>query len=295
VGELRAELGRLRSDLHEQLSSEMLVERIVMRTQASRLTAGEGARLEASPSWQDEPPRELTGGWPAIRLEEHTGTQQYERVRVDRPAPPHPWQTAPRAPAAAPAYAPPPVPEAPRPPEPEPAWTPPSWTPPAWTPPAPPTEGYGMSLPPRRSRHAAAGEDPDAVPPPSPREWLESRSLLDDPPAGSGGDPTGTAEPTGPLPRRRRTDDGAPPAYAHPDEMLTTERPAAPSATSAGRYAAPPVPSATPARPGPGHARLEEILAEGGVDPAAGGRRRRRYRDEDDAQDDVLARVLRGE
>jgi hypothetical protein len=44
-----------------------------------------------------------------------------------------------------------------------------------------------------------------------------------------------------------------------------------------------------------GHARLEQILAESGVEVPSGGRsRRRRYRDEDDgaAGDDVLARVL---
>ena len=52
-----------------------------------------------------------------------------------------------------------------------------------------------------------------------------------------------------------------------------------------------------PATPPPpqGHARLEQILAESGVQAPSGGRsRRRRYRDEDggNAGDDVLARVL---
>jgi hypothetical protein len=45
-----------------------------------------------------------------------------------------------------------------------------------------------------------------------------------------------------------------------------------------------------------GHARLEQILAESGVQPPSGARpRRRRYRDEagESADDDVLARVLR--
>jgi hypothetical protein len=56
--------------------------------------------------------------------------------------------------------------------------------------------------------------------------------------------------------------------------------------------------SEEPARRSPeaqGHARLEQILAESGVQAPSGGRsRRRRYRDEDDetAGDDVLARVL---
>src|SRR5215213_710891 len=38
LAELRADMGRLRQELTEQLSSEMLIERIVMRTQASRLS-----------------------------------------------------------------------------------------------------------------------------------------------------------------------------------------------------------------------------------------------------------------
>ena len=45
LAELRADMGRLRAELTEQLSSEMLVERIVMRTQASRLPADQ-ARLD---------------------------------------------------------------------------------------------------------------------------------------------------------------------------------------------------------------------------------------------------------
>ena len=90
-------MGRLRAELTEQLSSEMLVERIVMRTQASRLPADAG-RLENSgrtlePGWADDvPPRELTGGWPAVRLDEPRETQQFEQVRVERtgPRPPVP-------------------------------------------------------------------------------------------------------------------------------------------------------------------------------------------------------------
>ena len=46
LADLRADMGRLRAELTEQLSSEMLVERIVMRTQASRLS-GEPGRLES--------------------------------------------------------------------------------------------------------------------------------------------------------------------------------------------------------------------------------------------------------
>lgn len=91
LGELRAELGRLRTELTEQLSSEMFLERVVMRTQSSRGPAGSvegpGTRSIEAVSWSDEPPRELTGGWPAVRLE--------------TPAP-EPARRAPVAPPAAP-------------------------------------------------------------------------------------------------------------------------------------------------------------------------------------------------
>src|SRR5688500_15132002 len=49
LAEVRAEMGRLRADLTEQLSSEMLVERITMRTQASRLP-GDAGRLDGGPA-----------------------------------------------------------------------------------------------------------------------------------------------------------------------------------------------------------------------------------------------------
>ncbi|RZU34308.1 DUF6779 domain-containing protein [Blastococcus saxobsidens] len=89
IAALREDMGRLRAELTEQLSSEMLVERITMRTQASRLP-GEAARLdgpartlEGGASWTDDaPPRELTGGWPAIRLDEPRPTQHFEQVRT---------------------------------------------------------------------------------------------------------------------------------------------------------------------------------------------------------------------
>jgi hypothetical protein len=98
-------MGRLRAELTEQLSSEMLVERIVMRTQASRLPADagrlDGPQRTLEASWADDvPPRELTGGWPAVRLDEPRETQQFDQVRVERtgphpPVPPAPgsWRT----------------------------------------------------------------------------------------------------------------------------------------------------------------------------------------------------------
>src|SRR3954451_6674317 len=70
VGELRAEMGRLRAELTEQLNGEMLVERILLRTQSFRSAAdpstAEAPRtVDAPAAWEDErSPRELTGGWP---------------------------------------------------------------------------------------------------------------------------------------------------------------------------------------------------------------------------------------
>jgi hypothetical protein len=91
LGELRADIGRLRAELTEQLSSELFIERIVMRTQAGRLSAGGGVRTtegrfsEGTTTWRDDvPPRELTGGWPAVRLDEPRETRQFEQLRVER-------------------------------------------------------------------------------------------------------------------------------------------------------------------------------------------------------------------
>src|SRR3954469_10980978 len=104
LAELRADMSRLRTDLTEQLSSEMLVERIIMRTQASRLPAEQGridgpARiLDGGQTWADDvPPRELTGGWPAVRLDEPRETSQFEQVRVERAASRPPVPTPPSA------------------------------------------------------------------------------------------------------------------------------------------------------------------------------------------------------
>src|SRR3954469_24852119 len=74
LAELRADVGRLRAELTEQLSSEMLIERIVMRTQASRVSGephdAPGRSLDGAASWSDGVPpagadRRLAG--PATR------------------------------------------------------------------------------------------------------------------------------------------------------------------------------------------------------------------------------------
>jgi hypothetical protein len=333
--ELRADMGRLRAELAEQLSSEMLVERVIMRTQASRLPGepardgGHGRALEGS-SWADDvPPRELTGGWPAIRLDEPRETQQFEQVRVERPAyrPPAPepvawrpsWETLRSEPlpwdAPLPAWDPPggtwPDSRAPA-GEPhsrhaaaEPAGPPPTTfseiapssiarppvPPPLWqSPPARPRETVHQEVR-RPLLDRPPVPPPVADPPASPLDWLAARSLLDAPAATS-------AMPEVP-PRRGTADERVrdTPGRRAPVEARTAHRPAVPAAPplrvdDRGGYRVA-VRDGEPAT-APGAAqdrRLADILAENGVSPSSGGRRRRRYRD-DDESDDVLARVL---
>lgn len=311
LAELRADMSRLRAELTEQLSGEMLVERIVMRTQASRLTGDQaepGRALEAG--WTDDvPPRELTGGWPAVRLDEPRETQHFEQMRVERagPRPPVPNRR--------------PMPHRRTPveehgavesrawdaPLPTPAWeVPPTTTWPALLGGAPepveqppPPRWSGLTRhedPPTASRHAAHEAVPattsfpmapptTAAPPPSPLEWLAARS-----PAEPSTSPSLPEVP----PRRRRGDD----EFVDPAAAPTMQRPAVPPAKPAVRIddrggyrvRVREEPDPEPTTQG---TRVAEILAENGMSAASGGRRRRRYRDEDGA-DDVLARVLRG-
>jgi hypothetical protein len=271
LAELRADMGRLRAELTEQLSSEMLVERIVMRTQASRLT-GEPARLDGG-TWSGESaPRELTGGWPAVRLDEPRETRTFEQVHPDgqRQVPETvswaipTWESATReAPAAGSTPWDAPLP----------SWETPGTyarlaTPSPTFPPAPPRHAVGEHPPaPATTAFPIApssiARPPVAEPPPSPLDWLAARSLLDEP-------QPRTSMPAVP-PRRRSTDL---PVAPEPDlDARTEQRPVArPEPATAGT-------------------RVAEILAENGVTPPSGGRRRRRYRDEDQT-DDVLARVL---
>lgn len=280
---LRDDMGRLRAELTEQLSSEMLIERIVMRTQASRVPGEPTRTLDAV--WNEETPRELTGGWPAVRLDE-----PLPRARETHTAaswtPPAPATTTFAGPQPS-RLGPPPSPAGPARSTPvEPVVT------------GPATTSFPL-LPP-----AAPVPPPAPVqPPPSPLDWLVARELLDtpaEPPA-----PPAPAPPAPAPPRRRRGDDLEPAPVA---EVRTTERPsptprtriedrggyrvAMPEAPSVAYSApAPPAPTAGPVTsPGSG-GRLAEILAENGVSPAAGGRRRRRYREDGDS-DDVLSRVL---
>ncbi|MDP5184020.1 hypothetical protein QOZ88_15385 [Blastococcus sp. BMG 814] len=276
LGALREDMGRLRVELAEQLSSEMLVERIVMRTQASRLD-GSARTLEGATWSDDAPPRELTGGWPAIRLDEPRPTQQFEQVRTSTST----WSAVPPSVPAAPV--PPPV-RAAVPPPPVPG-----------RPPAP--SGFGRheraaaheddpylgSPAPRRdvaeppvTVHSPVVAPPSTLPPsppaapPSPLEWLAARSFVEPPSPPRVDD----------APRRRRTDEAVEPAPLA-EFAPTTAQPAVTPTWAASQE---PDRPATPVR-------LAQILAENGATPASGGRRRRRYR-EDGESDDVLARVL---
>ena len=336
LAELRDDMGRLRHELTEQLSSEMLIERIVMRTQASRLgadmTESPGRAIDAATRWAEEaPPRELTGGWPAVRLDEPRETRQFDQVRVERSArPPMPpagppvsrpvpspswrpsWEAEPEHTWAQPATA---SWEQPRPqerwsPSLEDRWAAPAEDAPLWSattsgpredvrhdavPPAPPTTDFPMATPGAGSRAAVPPTTarPVTPPPVAPPEPLPTP--LEWLAARSLIDAEPTSFRPEVPPRRRRGDE--PPADLA--AATTTQRPLVPNPPiriddrGGYRVAVPAEPPAEPSGPPspPHEKRLADILAENGVSPSTGGRRRRRYRDEDE-QDDVLARVL---
>ena len=299
---LRDDMGRLRAELTEQLSSEMLIERIVMRTQASRVPGEPTRTLDAV--WNEETPRELTGGWPAVRLDE---TRQFEQVRVERTDVRPSSEPRPRETHTAASWTPPAPPTTtfagPQPsrlgPPPSPAGASPAPVRPAPVDPLP--VGPSTTSFPLRPQAAPVEPPPPPVAPPppltpapSPLDWLVARELLDTPDASPAWQPT--PEPPRPTPRRRRGDDlEAPPVPAA--EAATTEQPGPAPRTriedrGGYRVAMPEVPAVLPAAPAPSPGtgnRLAEILAENGG--RREGRRRRRYRDDDDS-DDVLSRVL---
>jgi hypothetical protein len=98
LAELRTDVGRLRAELTEQLSGEMLVERVLLRTQSTR-TAPAAApeppepRTVEADGWTSPAP-ELTAALPAVRADEpDPGTRQVAQVRAESrraPAPPPP-------------------------------------------------------------------------------------------------------------------------------------------------------------------------------------------------------------
>ena len=285
LADLRADMGRLRAELTEQLSSEMLVERIVMRTQANRMS-NEPVRLEGAPrtlesaaAWSESAPRELTGGWPAIRLDEPPETRQAEQVlrpgAGERPAWADSTAVAPGTTAI-----------------PAPVLPPSSYAPPAWSSPGP----AARTAAPAPAERYAPPPPPSSAPRPT---YTQPHPATDDLLLGYRGEPTdpGTGRPS--RHAAEETLSPAPPTSAIPEAPLRRRRydesapeplPPVPGAASrAQSWSAPPAPE--PVTAGADPDRLARILAENGVAPAGGGRRRRRYRDED-ATDDVLARVL---
>ncbi len=100
LAELRTDVGRLRSELTEQLSGEMLVERVMLRTQSTRTApaAPEPTALRTvEADGRARPASELTAGWPAVLADEPApGTRRPEEVRVEpqrpvAPPPPLDW------------------------------------------------------------------------------------------------------------------------------------------------------------------------------------------------------------
>ncbi|MCW2581837.1 MAG: hypothetical protein JWQ53_627 [Klenkia sp.] len=95
LGELRADMGRLRRELTEQLSGEMLVERIVMRTQSSRMPAdrplldvADPRLLEGTPAWSEpvaEQPRRTSP--PPVPAPLHPAASTPALPRAVDPAP----------------------------------------------------------------------------------------------------------------------------------------------------------------------------------------------------------------
>ncbi|WP_448611405.1 hypothetical protein [Geodermatophilus sp. URMC 60] len=97
LADVRADVGRLRTELTEQLSAEMLVERVLLRTQSTRTTPAapgpSAPRTVEADSWTAPAP-ELTAAWPAVRADEPApGTRQVDELHVEprrAPAPPPP-------------------------------------------------------------------------------------------------------------------------------------------------------------------------------------------------------------
>ncbi len=87
LAELRTDVGRLRAELTEQLSGEMLVERVMLRTQSTRTApaAPEAPtpRTVEADGWTSPAP-ELTAAVPAVRADEPgPGTRQVAAVRAE--------------------------------------------------------------------------------------------------------------------------------------------------------------------------------------------------------------------
>ncbi len=87
LAELRTDVGRLRAELTEQLSGEMLVERVMLRTQSTRTAPAApeapAPRTVEADGWTSPAP-ELTAAVPAVRADEPgPGTRQVAAVRAE--------------------------------------------------------------------------------------------------------------------------------------------------------------------------------------------------------------------
>ncbi|WP_091218675.1 DUF6779 domain-containing protein [Geodermatophilus siccatus] len=92
LAELRTDVGRLRTELRGQLSGEMLVERVMLRTPSTRPAPEPGAPRTVEADSRTSPAPELTAARPAVRADEPpAGTHQPDEVRAEprrAPAPP---------------------------------------------------------------------------------------------------------------------------------------------------------------------------------------------------------------
>jgi hypothetical protein len=328
LGELRTDLGRLRGELAEQLSGELLVERMVMRAQTVRLPAERSGHddrtLDGGPaggSWG----RTTVARWTDDRDEPGSSVDPVATARALRPAPSPsaeapPWAEPTQRLArvdGAPADGPTVDGPAPR--------SPLEWL--VDRPVVGPGDLTGPALdaaptPVPVDRAHPAGPAPTApAADTEPAADSEPAVATESDGTGAPGEPAAerpvprsryrvgldaaAAGPGAVAPRRHRR------AAEPTAESVAPAEPSVADPTPAPQPVAPqpvdpqPVPDADPAaetraaagapREAPGSARLAQILAGSGVTPAP-GRRRRRYRDEDDPQpqpqDDVLARVL---
>jgi len=258
LGELRTDLGRMRSELTEQLSGELLIERMVMRAQSVRGPASQGVGEGRT--------LDATRSWTA---QSGAGWDVDRQVFSAEPAP-RPVEEP--QPSGAPGTAAEDVVEAPSP----------------------------VGWPVDQSRTDADDQPTGAIPIVEPEPRRHRRAAEPDAVAepDDGAENAVAAEPVAAVPAAverpsydsSRYDDmlfSGPSSSPEPSEELPVRR------EPAHRSSTEPEPAAGP--PLQGHARLEQILAESGVQAPSGGRsRRRRYRDEDgeNAGDDVLARVL---
>jgi hypothetical protein len=84
LAELRTDVGRLRTELREQLSGGMLVERVMLGTASARSAPGPAAPRTPEADSRTSPAPDPTAAWPAVRADEPpAGTRQPDEVRAE--------------------------------------------------------------------------------------------------------------------------------------------------------------------------------------------------------------------